>query len=468
MTLRTRLVIWFTVLLVAVIVAVGLVATRSTRSILTSQIDRTLVGFVNRGPVPGPARTDGVTNPIGNQDEQPVLRQFAEAVIRRDGTVAFSNPSGFSDDPDPLPDFSGLTATTRGLISLSSVDGSLEYRAIVAPQPDGSIVVHAAPLRDVATATMSLLKTLLLAGGGVLLLGGAATWWAVRGTMRPVDEMVDTAEAIAGGDLTRRVPDLDASSELGRLGKSLNEMLAHIEEAVATERDSQQRLRQFVADASHELRTPVTAVSGYAELYRKGALDSPEAADKAWSRIDSESRRMGNLVEDLLMLARLGQSQPLHFETVDIAEIVRDAAADHSAIDPDRPVGVAAPPTLTIRGDRERLHQVASNLLSNVRVHTPPGTTVEIEARAEDDRVYVYVTDDGPGIPTAALGQIFNRFFRADPSRSRRSGGSGLGLAIVEAIVTAHRGSVSASNVTGKGARITVELPISADGREEV
>lgn len=458
MTLRTRLVIWFTVLLVAVIVAVGMVATRSTSSILVSQIDRTLVGFANRGPIPGPIRTDARTNPAADQGDEPVLRQFAEALIYPDGTIAFSTPSGFVDDPDPLPDFSNL-ANTRGLVFLDSVDGSLEYRAFVAPQQDGAVVVHAAPLRDVATATAALLRTLLLAGGGVLLLGGAATWWAVRGTMRPVDEMVETAEAIASGDLTRRVPDVDSSSELGRLGNSLNEMLAHIEEAVATERESRQRLRQFVADASHELRTPVTAVSGYAELYRKGALDTPEAAAKAWSRIESESRRMGNLVEDLLVLARLGQNQPLHFEDVDIVQVVRDAAADHSAIDPDRPVSVVGPDTIVIRGDGERLHQIASSLLSNVRVHTPPGTEVEIEVSDRDDHVVIDVTDDGPGIPTAAIARIFNRFFRADPSRSRRSGGSGLGLAIVNAIVVAHNGKVSASNVAGRGARITVELP---------
>jgi two-component system OmpR family sensor kinase len=272
--------------------------------------------------------------------------------------------------------------------------------------------------------------------------------------------MVETAEAIAGGDLTRRVPDLPPGTELGRLGGSLNEMLTHIEHALKVERAGQERLRRFVADASHELRTPLAAVAGYAELRRRGGLATADDEDKAWSRIESESRRMGSLIEDLLMLARLDQSQPLRFEPVDLAAIVGDAAADHRAIAPDRPIEVDAPDSLMVEGDGERLHQVVSNLLSNARVHTPPGTGVNAAVGSDSDgTVRIEVTDDGPGIAGDAVDRVFERFYRADQSRSRRSGGSGLGLAIVQAIVAAHGGTVGASNVEGRGARFAVTLP---------
>jgi two-component system OmpR family sensor kinase len=236
-------------------------------------------------------------------------------------------------------------------------------------------------------------------------------------------------------------------------------MLTHIEEAVEVEMEAQDRLRRFVADASHELRTPVTAISGYAELRRRGGLTTPEEEEKAWSRIESEGRRMGSLVEDLLTLTRLGQGKPLDLAQVDLARVARNAAQDHQVIDPERPITVIATDALVIEADEERLHQVISNLLSNVRVHTPPWTKVEIALVERNDDIVIVVADDGIGFPEADLDHVFDRFYRADPSRSRRSGGSGLGLAIVAAIVIAHGGTVEASNVEGGGAKIGITLP---------
>jgi two-component system OmpR family sensor kinase len=322
--------------------------------------------------------------------------------------------------------------------------------------------VLAWPLEEVASAAAELIRALLLAGGGVLLLGAAATWWTVRQSMQPVDEMVDTAEAIAAGDLTRRVPDLDPDTELGRLGVSLNEMLAHLEEAVEVERDAKERLRRFAADASHELRTPLATIAGYAELRSKGGLPTTEDQDKAWSRVESESRRMGLLIEDLLVLARMDQSQPLHVGPVDIAQIVRDAAADHAALDPLRPVAVTSPDVVTLEGDEERLTQVVTGLLANVRVHTPEGTATSVIVREDAESVEIDVADDGPGIPEADLDRVFDRFYRADPSRSRKSGGAGLGLAIVQSIVEAHGGTVVAARGAVGGTLITVEVPKTA------
>jgi two-component system OmpR family sensor kinase len=459
-------VISFTLLLLVVIVAVGLVASRSIESILIGQIDRVLLGFAERGPFPG----ELARRLAPETDEAQFLRQVAEVVVSADGEVLLSMPSGFSDDPDPLPNVSVLPDTSDPFF-LPSVDESIDYRAIAVsisdmpglPEgvrpPEGLTLVRASPLTDVQSATDGLVRTLLIAGVAVLVLGGAATWFTVRRAMRPVEQMVDTAEAIASGDLSRRVPELEPGTELGRLGSSLNEMLTHIEDAVETEREAQERLRQFIADASHELRTPLTAISGYAELRRKGGLTTREEEDKAWSRIESEGHRMGSLVEDLLTLTRLGKAKPLHLSEVDVVQIARNAAEDHRVIDSERPVTVTGTEALVIEADEERLHQVITNLLSNVRVHTPPWTSVDVHLADRDDHVAIEVTDNGVGFPGASLDHVFDRFYRADPSRSRRSGGSGLGLSIVEAIVKAHGGRVEASNVEDGGARITINLP---------
>jgi two-component system, OmpR family, sensor kinase len=469
MSLRTRLVVSFTVLLLAVIVAVGLVASRSIETILIEQTDRVLIGFVERGPIPGfPMPAPGSE---GETDDEEILRTISEVVVTEDGNVLFSRPSGFSDDPDPLPRVTDLPDTSDPFF-VQSVDGSLEYRAVAVVLseelemlnlPEGLTLVRAAPLTDVEAATESLIRALVLAGFVVLIVGGAVTWWAVDRSMRPVEQMVDTAEAIASGDLSRRVPELEEGTELGRLGASLNEMLAHIEEAMDTEREGRERLRQFIGDASHELRTPLTAISGYAELRRKGGLTTPEEEVKAWSRIESEGNRMGSLIEDLLVLTRLGQSQPLEIAEVDLVQIARNAAADHQVIDPQRPVAVVSAETAMITADEQRLHQVVTSLLDNVRVHTPVGTAVQIEIKDEGETVVLEMSDNGPGIPESALGHIFDRFYRADPSRSRSSGGSGLGLSIVEAIVVAHRGSVVASDLDTGGALIRITLPRVSD-----
>lgn len=466
MSLRTRLVISFTVLLLAVIFTVGFVASQSIEEILVGQIDQNLLSIADRGPTPLPRPTEPPPGDVPFDDE-PFFRFAAELVVSPDGTTIFSRASGFADVPDPLPDVSAL-AGVSGFTFVDSVDGSLRYRALVRPQPDGAYIVRASPLREVATATSDLIRTLVLAGGGVLLLGAVGTWWTVRSSMRPVDEMVDTAEAIAGGDLTRRVPDLDPGTELGRLGGSLNEMLAHLEEAVVTERAAKERLRRFAADASHELRTPVTAISGYTELRRKGGLPTAEDQDKAWARIESESKRMASLIEDLMTLARLGQTQPLHIAPVDVVRIVADAAVDHAAIDPCRPVRIVSPPSVVLPADAERLTQVVGSLLANARVHTPEGTQIEVAVRDEGAAVRIDVTDDGPGIPAAALDHVFDRFYRADASRSRASGGAGLGLAIVQAIVEAHGGSVGASRAAeAGGTRISLALPRGDESKSQ-
>jgi two-component system OmpR family sensor kinase len=455
MSLRAKLVASFTLLLLVVIAAVGLVASGSIRTILTAQVDDDLRRFVERGPAPEPFE-----GPRPEPSGEPFLRPFAEVILDGSGEVLLSEPSGFADNPDPLPDVTALSERTgSGLTYLDAVDDSLEYRVAVRELSNGAVLVLAAPLRNVATATASLVRTLLLAGGGVLLIGATATWWTVRRGMAPVDEMVQTAEAIADGDLTSRVVPGHPRTELGRLGASLNEMLSTIEHAVATEREGKDRLRRFAADASHELRTPLATISGYAELHRRGGLADPGDAERAWERIESESARMRRLVEDLLMLARLDQTQPVDRTPFDLAGVVRDVVADQAAMDPTRTYSVEAPRAAELLGDEQRITQVVTNLVTNARFHTPEGANVAVHLSADRSSVRLVVADDGPGFPDGALDRVFERFYRADPSRSRRSGGSGLGLAIVEAIVRAHGGTVTAANAEEGGARVAIVLP---------
>jgi two-component system OmpR family sensor kinase len=285
------------------------------------------------------------------------------------------------------------------------------------------------------------------------------SWWLIRRGMRPVDRMVDTAAAIADGDLSRRVPDANPRTELGRLGHALNEMLAQIESALEARSASEARLRRFVADAAHELRTPLTSLRGYAELYRQGALSDEAGVTNAMGRIEAEGGRMSRLVDDLLLLARMDQQRALETKPVDLAALAGESVTDFQAVDPERPVTTMLTESALVEGDRVRLRQVIDNLLTNARVHTPAGTPVRVEVAEVGDRVEFRVADEGPGIAPADQARIFERFWRADPARARKTGGSGLGLAIVASLVEAHGGTVLVESAPGKGATFVVRLP---------
>ncbi|MGA9598219.1 MAG: ATP-binding protein, partial [Acidimicrobiia bacterium] len=274
---------------------------------------------------------------------------------------------------------------------------------------------------------------------------------------------VETATAIGGGDLSRRVPAAKPKTELGHLGLALNEMMTQIEDAFAHEAEAQERLKTFVADASHELRTPIAAIQGYAELYRKGALEEEGALNNAMRRVTSDAARMHRLVSDLLLLARLDRGQVSEPRSINVANVIHDAVTDFGAIDPERDIVVEGSlDSAKVLGDYHQLAQVFSNLLANARMHTPAGTPVTIRMRHDAAAVVVDVIDDGPGLPEDVTAKVFDRFYRIDTSRARKSGGSGLGLAIVAAIVAEHGGTVEAGNEPGRGARFTVRLPVVA------
>jgi two-component system OmpR family sensor kinase len=353
---------------------------------------------------------------------------------------------------------------TDNPITVSSSSGT-DYRAIAFPARgfDGSTIV-ALPLNEVERTLNRLLLVEALVIAGVLAVLAIGAWWLVRLGLRPLDRMGNTAGAIAAGDLSRRVEPADDRTEVGRLGLALNSMLAQIERAFREREASEGRLRRFLADASHELRTPLASIRGYAELFRIGATRDPSEIEKAMTRIEDESARMGRLVEDMLTLARLDQLPEASRGPVDLTRLARDAAEDARAAAPDRDITVsAAPDDVIVLGDQSQLRQVTGNLVRNALVHTPPGTPVELGVRSEDGAGVLEVRDHGPGLPTSDVEALFERFWRADPGRGRGPAGAGLGLSIVAALVDAHGGSVQAANVPDGGALFTVRLPAATE-----
>jgi two-component system OmpR family sensor kinase len=334
------------------------------------------------------------------------------------------------------------------------------YRVLASPDREGSgVIVAAVPLREVDQNLNRLLAVEALVIAGVLVGLGLVARLVVRVGLLPLDRMAHTAGAIAGGDISHRVPSTDPRTEVGRLGRALNAMLDRLEHAFAERRASEERLRQFIADASHELRTPLTTIRGYAELYRIGAARDPEETERAMRRIEDEAARMGVLVEDLLTLARLDEVRAAPHVEVDLGALAGDAVEDARATAPERPIELAVTPPATVLGDADQLRQVLGNLVRNALVHTPAGTGIEIALGPSDGRVELKVRDHGAGLPMEDSDALFGRFWRAERGRERGRGGAGLGLAIVAAIVDAHGGTASAANAPGGGAAFVVRLP---------
>jgi two-component system OmpR family sensor kinase len=308
----------------------------------------------------------------------------------------------------------------------------------------------------------------LVVAAGALVLAGLLGTWLVHVGFRPLRDIERAAGSIAQGDLNHRVPGSHPKTEVGRLAIALNVMLGRIQQAFAARdateaalRQSEGRLRQFVADASHELRTPVAAVSAYAELFERGADSRPQDLARVMSGIRAETTRMGHLVEDLLLLARLDESRPIERSPVDLVEIALHAIEAAQAVGPEWPLRMDTLDPVIVEGDATRLRQVIDNLLANVRAHTPPGTTAHVAISRRDGDAVCEVIDDGPGIDSHDAARLFERFYRADASRSRTSGGAGLGLSIVAAIVSAHEGTLAAAPVSapGHGAVFSFHLP---------
>jgi two-component system OmpR family sensor kinase len=461
-SLRARLLAVVALLAVVGLAAADVATYVSLRSFLVDRVDSTVNGsavalvrslqFGRRGDP-----TDILSLSAAN----PGLRI---GVASADGTVEWSpfgaGVGGTVSPATQLPlSFAEATEGDGTTFTLHGTSGSHRYRVRSVSVGGSDALLVAAPLDDVDSTLRRLVTIEAVVSAAVIGLVLLSGLWLVRVGLAPLRRIEHTADAIAAGDLTRRVEGAGQRTEVGRLGAALNVMLGRIEAAFAEQRASEERLRRFVGDASHELRTPLAAVQAYAELFRRGARDRPDDLERSMRGIEQEARRMGGLVDDLLLLARLDQGRPLEHAPVELDDVARDAVEAARAVGPAWPVALDAEHPVVVEGDRARLRQVLDNLLANVRSHAPPGTATRVAVARDNGSVRVTVADDGPGMEREQAARAFERFYRADPSRSRDAGGSGLGLSIVAAIAEAHGGHVDLETAPGAGARITVFLP---------
>ena len=473
MSLRARLLAALAAMLAVALVVAGLLLVTLTRASLLERLDRELTTIAGSSTPIQRMLTMETADSAGG-------RSLAVIRVNRQGTVTLALPSGFTDSPDPLPALppyaGGVPDAALGRIAeLPSVDGSMRYRVLLVGTRLGATIALAAPLSGVEATTSALIRVLLLVGAVTMAGLLALAWFVVRRGLLPLERIAASAGHIAEGDLSHRAGVPHDDTEVGRLGAAFDTMLDRIQgafteqqAALGAKERSEDRLRRFAADASHELRTPITSIRGYAELYQAGGLEDPAALRGAMDRIGTESRRMGTLVDDLLVLARLDQGRPLRRDPVDLSRICADAASDMQAMDPSRPVVAAVDPGIIVTGDDDRLRQVIGNLLGNVRVHAPAGTPVEVILRAATGdgdeatgEAELRVVDHGPGIAPEHAGRVFDRFYRADAGRSRESGGTGLGLAIAASIVAAHGGRIWHEPTPGGGATFGMWLPLA-------
>jgi two-component system OmpR family sensor kinase len=463
-SLHTRLTVGV-LLLTALGLLLAAVATNVLlRGYLVSQLDTQLLAsprFTETAPLPGGP------GPGGNGSPALPSPFFVTRLDAAGNVVEQSRGSQLGDAP--APDVAGLTVdqarSKRGQVfEVGGVgDPSFTYRVVAFPSRDGSgsVVVAVATAGPADTARKVALASLAI---GLFTLGlvGLLSRYVIRVGLRPLDEIEATAERIAAGDLSQRVPDMPEGTEIGRLSSSLNGMLGQIETAFDERTASEDRLRRFVSDASHELRTPLTAIRGYAELSRTGVYTTDEDRTRAASRIEEEAARMGVLVDDLLLLARLDQQRPLERAEVDVVVLVRAAAESLRAVAPDREVDVDSVPTAIVVGDSLRLRQVIDNLVTNARIHTTAGAPIRFMIGVDSGWVSVAVADAGPGMSPVEVERAFERFYRGDTSRSRaRGAGTGLGLSIAQAVVAAHGGEVSLVSSPEAGTVVTIRLPLA-------
>lgn len=470
MSLRARLLAGMAFIAVVLVVVLGVI-TVTIRDQLIGQIDDRLLVFSGGGPnggdrfpaempLPEPGQTFPIPAPATDGAER--LSDLYQGFVDADGVLRTRFAPNFGIDELAAPDLGGVTLPGEGsaIFTVPSIEGDVTYR--VRAQRIGDIVaITALPIDDVQDTIDRLILFEVLGALAILAALGVVSWWVVHLGIRPIKTMTETATEIAGGDLTVRVPEAASGTEAAELAVALNTMLGHIETAMDESAESQERLRRFVADASHELRTPVTTIRGYAELYRHGGLAEPDALADAMRRTEQEAARMSRLVEDMLLLARLDEQRPVERAPVDLAALAGDAGADARAAAPDRVVRVeGADEPLLVLGDDDRLRQVIANVVGNALVHTDVTVPITIRvSRAGTDAV-LEVEDRGDGMPAEIADRAMERFFRADPARSRHRGGSGLGLAIVDATVTAHGGAVELDSQPGVGTTVRLRLPV--------
>jgi two-component system OmpR family sensor kinase len=466
--LRVGLVAATLVLVACGLLASGIAVTSILRHSLTNRVDQTLLD-ASRSWAQEPRRLP--PPPIEGPNPARPPTDFYVRGIDPNGRIWMAVNDRAAEPLLPADNDVGPVPVTVGSIEHSDV----QWRAMTVRGLGGELTTVAIDLSDVQSTVRALIYAQVGIGMAVLLVLGVVGYAVVHRSLRPLVEVEQTAAAIAAGQLDRRVPQRDPRTEVGRLSLALNGMLAQIQRAVASSessaahaRSSEDRMRRFITDASHELRTPLTTIRGFAELYRQGAAKDVEML---MSRIESESSRMGLLVEDLLLLARLDAQRPLERHRVDLLALAADAVHDAQSIAPKRRITMEVfdgPGTPEVLGDEARLRQVLSNLVANALQHTPESAGVTVRVGTDGDNAVLEVCDEGPGMTAEDAQRIFERFYRTDSSRARASGGTGLGLSIVDSLVYAHGGTVSVTTAPGHGCQFKVNLPRIADVAAEI
>jgi two-component system OmpR family sensor kinase len=458
------------------VIASDVAAQTLLRTYLTQQMDSELISVAG-GSLPRVERA-GIAFEAREEEEESEARA-AEVPLQRVPTsisVTLIGPAGIvlgqiggdlnrTEITSYLQEITPEEVVERASLPFTIETPHSDFRAIAQRLPSGlGTVVVAQSFEDIDRTLRRLQGLFILIGLVMILFIALASRKVIIVGLRPLATVEETAVRIAEGDLTARLPDVKPNTEVGRLVSTLNTMLGRIEESFAARVESESKLRRFVADASHELRTPITAIRGFAELHRQGAVTGEEKTKDLIGRIENESKRMGSLVEDLLLLARLDQSRQMKAEPVNLSRLVLDAVESARAAGPNHPITFNnSDEEIYALGDSDRIHQVVANLLANARTHTSIGTVIDVSVSQSDDGVRIRIADNGPGLSKKDQERIFERFYRADSSRVRTDGeGTGLGLSIVDAVMRAHAGQVSVESEIGKGAAFTLFFPVSA------
>jgi two-component system, OmpR family, sensor kinase len=521
-SLRTKLITGLLALVIVAVAAISISSVWVLRSYLTSQDDSQLksaysaINSQGLNPLPPgePYQLHGIL--IAVQEPRVPL----SASGQQGGLPGYGGDRQLGSLPSVPTSELWAIANNGKLVTVPAQSGNDTWRVITTPvsyqlptatgteQVSGTLILGA-DLGNINAVIADLAVTTLIIGAIIVCILALAIVMVVRASLRPLVDIEETAGEIAAGHLNQRVPERDPRTEIGSLGRSLNTMLSQIETAFHAQEasevaahQSEDRMRRFIADASHELRTPVTAIRGFAEYYRQrgglvrhwdrdqqehaGAADSAAAAitaeagltprdlDRIMVRVEKEAARMGLLVEDLLLLARLDKQRPLARQPVDLLSLAADAVGDARLLAPARTIDLSVQPgaAFLVIGDEPRLRQVIGNLMSNALTHTPDGTAIEVsvssgtldpQAGDHTPAVILDVTDQGPGMTQEQARRVFERFYRADQARTRATGGSGLGLAIVRALVVAQGGVASVRTAEGQGATFRIALPLAPE-----
>lgn len=456
MKLRTRLTLIATLLIAVASLFIGAYSVAATRSNGITQIDTSLTqvlaatqGTPSSGAAKVTARADDLVVAV------------ALGVALPDGSITVIRQSGNVYNPLPFPTIT-KEQTAAALHGFINVDGKTPYRARARALGDGLSFIAAMPLTGLNQQMSNLVTSSAVVVLLIILAGASLIWWVVRRNLQTVDQMIDTATAIAGGDLARVVPSAHEGTELGILGSALNEMITALRSSLQIKAESETRMRKFLGDASHELRTPLTVIKGYAEILQGSDSLTTEQRNRAVARLNAESSRMEELITGLLRLTRLDEKPEISYSLVDFSAVVNDFAHDLKDQEPARGVSIDVEDDIFVEGDEALLAQVVANLMANIRQHTASNVEVAVALTVEGDQAVLIVDDGGPGIPAEQRNLALSRFGRLEESRSRAGGGFGLGLNIVAKVVSLHGGHIVLDQSPLGGLRTRISIPMAS------